>query len=261
MFRFSLIRRRWDRDADILLDYFGANGLKASSSYARKVNKAFKGIKAVLPLSEHYLIYDFSAELDGQGLVNWVSPGAFTLTKAGTVTHAALQGFTAGGTTADGLQTGWNPSTAGVGTDDVSVSLWRRNSTAATSRLDWGLQSANWFARIRNTGDLASWRLNNTATLALPSGITNTTGFWTWNRAAASVGQLFRNGAQFDSDVALTSQATPNSTLNFLNCIIGSNTSSLGQFSFAMVSKGRTAAREANLYLAIQAFLSAKGTI
>lgn len=244
-----LMRRRWDADAGRLLDYLRASGYPASNTYANIVNTVTLARKNLGEHQRDYVFYHFAAPDEGQALVNWINPGTFTLTKAGTVAHAANRGFTASGAAADGLTSTFNPSTAGVGTDDISVEVYSRTAGAAANRNEWGgAASGVILGRLRVAGDLASFRLNMGAQVSLPSGVTDTTGLWSHLRNAASVAQVCRNGVQVGSDVVVISQAASNQNWNWLNSVVGTNLPSTNQIAYARISRAMTVARTLEHY-------------
>lgn len=237
--------RSWDRDASQLLDYFRTAGYPASNGYARIVNKTFRRRKLCGEQGRDYVFYHFSAPDEQQALINWANPGAFTLTKAGTVTHAANRGFTPAGGVNDALTSTFNLSTAGVGTNDVSVELYSRTNAVASTRLDWGGAAASTlFGRIRFTSDVTQVRLTNTAAVSSPNGsVTDTTGLFSWLRNSTGVLQACRNGVQVGSDITVTDQALTNQSFNWGNAVVGANSSSTKEMAFARIAQGMTAAR------------------
>ena len=249
MFRPYLIGRRYDTDARRVIDYMASVSVAPSKSYQNIIDQVMRVRKNLGEHQRDYVFYHWAAETETQALINWTSPGTFTLTKAGTVTHAANRGFTASGANADGLQSTFNPSTAGVGTNDVSVEVYSRTTSAAGARNAWGgATSAAIVGRLRNTGDVANFRLNMTASVSLPSGITNTTGLWSHLRNATTVAQVCQNGVQVGSDIVVVDQAASNQNWNWLNAVIGTNASSTDQIAYARICRAMTVARTLEHY-------------
>ena len=226
----------FDLNALAIINSMKSVGAEPTESYANQINKTVTAMKAIGRWNNLLRFYDFAALSEVQGLIDWKT-ATTTLTKAGVVNFQSERGFTAAGTTADALQDTLNLSTAGVSTDAVAVGFYSRTATAQSTRIDWGASSGtSLLGRIRNATNQVQFRLNSSASVTSATTVSDASGYWSWMRNASNVCQILRNGVQHGADVAVTSQAAPNVTLNWLNGIVASNSSSQRQASLACVS-------------------------
>lgn len=246
MFRPYLYKRRQEAETQAVVAAMTAAGATPSADYQAIINSTIRAMKSSGRWNDLYRFRHFAAPIEAQALICWKSRA--TLTKAGTVAHAANQGFTAAGTTADALQDTFNPSTASVGTDDVAVSMYSRTNQALSTRTDWGGTAASYLGRTRITGDTGQFRLNMSAAVSLPASVTDTSGLWSWLRNAANVAQVCQNGVQVGADITVTSQGAPNVTFNWCNGVVGTFSSATKQMALGVVSKKRTVAQELAFY-------------
>lgn len=250
----ALISGGYDPDARRVIDYMASVSVAPSKSYQNIIDQVMRVRKNMGEHQRDYVFYHWAAETEAQALLtNWANPGTFTLTKAGTVTHTANQGFAAAGTTADALTSTFNLSVAGVGTNSVSIELYSRTNVAASGTpIEFGgATSTAITGRIRTTGgvgNIMQSRLNSTASVNSSSSITSSAGLFSYLRNSTGVLQFAQNGVQVGADVAVTDQAASNQNFNWLNAIVGTSTSSTKQIAFARVAQGMTIARTLEHY-------------
>lgn len=228
----------------------------ATTAYLNRIERTIALMKSFGLWEPHVLIYDGCAETEQQSFINWKSPGSNTLTKAGTVAFEAKRGWTPAGTTADGLQTGYNPSS--MSETNIAVSVWSRTTTVASTRYDWGNAAASMFGRLRITGDTGAYRVGNTAQVSQPTSVTDTIGLWSSIRAAAASMLVYKNGAEAAS-ASVTDQAIPSSNLNIGSANIGTTNSTNRQLAMWSLSRSRSAEQEASYYQIWLAHLKESG--
>jgi len=173
-------------------------------------------------------LYPYCAEAEAQALINIADPGQRTLTKVGSPTFTAKQGFTGTGATTAYLTTGvtW----AEWGNYGRNTAMWfgHCNTAAADTGSALGtLSGAFNFLHTRNGSDQAQTRLNQTTAVNSIAGVTDGSGLWTARRFVAASYSVERNGT------ALATPAEASAGLSSSNAVFlrGATSATSGQWA------------------------------
>lgn len=163
------------------------------------------------------ILYVFANDVTGNfWKLNWKSPTTFEITEpGGALTKTSNVGINGNGTTIY-AQTGWNPATNAVNytLNDGSFSVYS-NTDSTDADYDLGCSDANLiWCSIRTAANQAGVMLNTTLSTFTTGGlITNSQGFFTWNRkAAAPQCSIWKNGVKVD-EVTRAASAIPSDNL------------------------------------------------
>ena len=190
------------------------------------------------------------------GRLNWKSPGTFTLAEVSSPTFTADRGYTGNGTSSY-LTTGWAPATNGVNYTQNSASLiaWCRTSAQQTANL-YGT-ATNGQARLltRSATDNLVYTVNATTTKSVAN--TDGAGLYAVVRSAALNSQSYKNGAAFGTADTTTASATLTATQ--FNLLRNNSTFSSAEIAIAAAGASLDATENANLYNALQTYMTAIG--
>lgn len=231
-----------------------ADGTAPDATRKGHINTLISTLKANGVWAKLDRLWVLAAHEETAALINWVAPGTDTLTKAGTPTFTADQGFTGNGT--DGsLNSGTNYSALTLfQRNSAHVSIWSRSNTQ-TANFDFGQDSGSHLTgfRIRNAADISSVLLNG-GTYAPAQTAGN--GHFISDRPDANNIITYRNGVAYGAGGSVASSAPP----NVVPCILRSLTS-FGTKQIAAVTLGASlgATDADDLYDALQAYMTAVG--
>ena len=184
---------------------------------------------------------------------------AGTLTNMTFVTDRGINGSGSGSF----LNTGLTPSTADptlMTGRNFSASFYLPGSTQDASAIDYGaLTGGTIVCIVRNPSDNTSFRITTASsdpanTLATP----DAKGLWTFQRSASASQQAYRNGALAKTDTVTTGGGLP-TVPTYLGGRNGGSGATTRRYAMLAQGSARTAAQEAGLYAAVNAYLTAIG--
>lgn len=187
--------------------------------------------------------------------LNWKGNAAYDLTAVNSPTFTVDQGFAGDGATSY-LASTWAPN-AGVNftQNNAAMGFWSRTSGQQTNNAMGSGTGAGYLLKSRSTSDLLNYRLNDASTQTLGA-VTDGSGLVAVERTGVNATQGYRNGVAIGAAGAATSAAPSSVALNFdrANSLFSAVQ---GAAIFAGASLG--AAGQANLYAALQTYMTAVG--
>jgi len=205
-------------------------------------------------LSSLDLLYVFACDADKEfALINWVSPGDFTITEVNSPIFTANEGFQAN---SGYLQTGFTPSTHGVNytLDECGVFCNIFNEFSATVNFAFGCRGSGG----TNTDIFLSPKTGGSPnhTFSLQGGLSNVgtgvtaVGFYHLRRVADDDSRLFKNGAQVGNVVTNASSSLPDVELYIL-AFNSNGTPNIGTIKMSVFGLGASlSGSESALYTA-----------
>ena len=129
-----------------------------------------------------------------EALVNWIRPGTFDATLSGAPTFTSLEGLTGDGS--GYVDHNWNPSSDALNyaLDDACFFCYCRTNKDE-AKYDLGSWDSPNFAAafLRSSGQTLAY-VNSSNAAFVPSGVTDSRGFYIFQRAAAGSQQIYKNG-------------------------------------------------------------------
>jgi len=196
-----------DSDYQAVLDRATALGYTLPSSGQQvKQNQLVVDLKAAGVWSLLDVLYVFATDGNNDfATLNWKAPLSYKITRVGTTTFTANQGYVSNGTTGY-LNTGWIPSTNGVNYTLNSASLityMQSHVTLSASDLGSAQNFLGGANRISFNADdgfgSALGAVNQTGSATVANG-GNCVGLWHVQRKDASNNYIFKNGSQVDTE-------------------------------------------------------------
>jgi hypothetical protein len=203
------------------------------------------------------ILYVLAAHDAQAARLNWKAPGSFTLTATNAPTFTSDRGYAGDGSTSY-LDTGWAPATNGVNytQDSAAYGVWSLTSAQSAAGTFGTRTSTDARAILRNASDQLKYTINSATQTTIAN--TDASGLFVVSRSAAAVTQSYRNGAALGAAGSGTSAAL--SAVNFGVGEAGAAFSSY-QVAAAFTGGNLSAAEQASLYTALQAFLHALGAV
>lgn len=146
----------------------------------------------------------FGQDIQANTVYSIVNPTSTACVEVNSPTWASLQGYTFNGSNMY-LRTNYISSTHGVNysLNNASQGLYCTVNTAGTFGWDIGVMDGTNASvlSLRDGSNQAYGKVNNTsANLITVAGITDSRGFWSYNRTTAASLTMYRNGASIGTD-------------------------------------------------------------
>jgi len=233
------------------------NAMSPAPSSARKVliNNMVVSLKAATIWDDLDVFWVLAAEAAQNGLINWITPGSFTLVAVGVPTFTVDRGYQGDGSTSR-LNFAWSPGTNGVKITQNDGSLWFWSRTDGQSAsADMGRNAAGGYRIFaRNASDNLVGTVEGSASVTRAN--TDGTGLIGIQRPSSSIQRGWRNGVQVGADVASTSAALSSGT----GSLLGAQTA---DFSIRQQAAGAIGAsltgKELAFYNILNTYLTAIG--
>lgn len=200
-----------------------------------------------------------TAAADSQAArINWKTPATFTLSPGNSPSFAADRGFSGDGS-ASFLNTGYVPSTAGLGMslNSAHISGWSLSAVpaAGTQRMLGNISATTnrSFMIPRNTSDIFTGILNDGTSLTAANATSS--GQFILNRSGASARQVYGNGLSIGSD-AIASAGLPTTAI-----VLDRDTTNFATLQIAQASIGQSLSgtQVTAFYSALLSYMQALG--
>lgn len=223
-----------------------------------QINTLITALKAGGVWTKLDTLYLIAAHDAQAARLNWKGNATYDITAVSAPTFTTDRGY-AGNGTSSYLDTNWAFS-AGVNftQDDASFGIWSRTIGQSAVNVA-GSGTANEDTIVGRSGADTSGHRINCATNTSGAASTDGTGLWHAERTAATVHQLYRNGAANGAAGSQTSIAR--SSANFNLGRINTSAFAVTQFAAAFTGASFTAPQRAALYSALSTYLTAIGAV
>lgn len=226
------------------------------------INTLVKGLKddGLWTKADKILCKAVHTNAAGEALINWKNPGTKNATNSG-MTFTQYEGFHGNGST-QFIDSDFTPSVDGsqYQQNSACVAIYIRTNVSE-DKYDFACFDGSIVeqANARNTSDATLWAINSAGQDTTGSQ-TDSKGFWHYNRSAAAVLQLYRNGSEIDTSI-ITSTG-----LGTLSIYIGARHNSgattghsTRQYSFAYFGASLNATEANNLRTRIHNYMTSLG--
>jgi hypothetical protein len=200
-------------------------------------------------------LYMFAAADSQAGLINWKAPGTYDATLVNAPAFTADQGFT--GAATKYLDSGFNPFSA-------PSPKFVQDSACAFAHANTNVDVDGGIIGTFNGSIIIFPRLSGSFYLRVNNGVNNltaastdSTGFWSVNRSAASAQEAYKNGASVNTNTG-ASAAFVSQAVKFL---YAQNKYWTGQVSAGGIGQHLSAAEQTALYNALNTYLVGVGAV
>ena len=245
----------------------GAYEAEASALFARfttpptdtrkgQINTLIKALKTAGVWTKLDALYLMAAADSQAARQNWIAD-QYNLSAVSGPTFAADQGYT-GDASAAYLDTGFNPATATSPKyllNSASLAFWCRTNTIIAGYEAGNSTTTQLSARSAQANTVRG-RLSD-GTLSNFGSTTDARGLIAINRSASNARQAYQNGASIGTDTAVSTGVT-STNLVFLSAGSGAGFGNR-QVAFGAIGGSLGATEQANLYAAINTYLTAIG--
>ena len=235
----------------LLLD---AMTVKPTSTRARQINRLIAALKACGCWTRLDVLYMLAAHDSQAALLNWKSPGTFTLQANNSPTFTADRGYAGDGVSMN-LTNAYNPSTFGGAytLNDAMLGVYVHSALTLVSAID--MQIGN--ARLQTNAAVTAYGCRVNDVSALANGGPVAVGHWVGRRSVSTGREIWKNGALVFGPDAVASTALAG-TLTLLAGTAAANPSN-ARLSFAYAGGAVDAGGMSTKHSALMQYMQAVG--
>jgi len=231
--------------------------VKPSTAVADAMNTMVQSLVSAGVWTKLDCLYILAAHAETESLTNWVNPGTYDISKVGSPTFTAYEGFL--GSTSNYLNTGFNPISHGVqwSQNSAVMGLYSRTDVSS-SAYDMGYDGSSDVTIQSNSGGNALGKINSATNLS--GAVSDSLGMTAIARPDASNQEIHRNGTQLNTG-AVASAGEANGAI-FICCRSAGGTPSsysTRQISLGFIGGYLTSTERTALFNAFETYMDSNG--